>query len=450
MNILIIGAGEIGQHLAGMLTTENHDVTIVDEEESILEEVANHYDLLTIAGSGTSARALVKAGVKKMDLVIAVTNVDEINMVAAMMSKRLGAKKTVARIRNAEYSDPDSPVSPSDIGVDVVIQPELSTANEILQLVKRAAANDVVPLGESGLQLVGLRIDVDSSMCNRPLSELSSNTNMFNFRVVAIQRGDRTIIPGGDDKIFKKDTVFVVIASRHVSELARLAGRESRPVKRIMIAGGGALGAHVLRKLENENSSWQIKLIEADEQCCYRLASETKGALILHGEPSDPNLLASEGINETDIFISVTQDEESNIVNCLLANHLKVRKTVALVSRPAYISLAQTIGLDTAVNKKLSAATEIHHHILKGKVHSVAALHGIAAEMLQLGVKNNCKAVNKPLSKAKLPEACVVAGVTRNNGDVEVATGETYISAGDRVWVLALSRHIETVTQYFT
>lgn len=450
MKILIIGAGEIGQHLAGMLSTENHDVTIVDEQENILEEVGNHHDLLTVTGSGTSAHALVKAGVKKMDLVIAVTSVDEINMVAAMMSKRLGAKKTVARIRNEEYSDPDSPVSPSDIGVDVVIQPELSTANEILQLVKRAAANDVVPLGDSGLQLVGLRIDVDSYMCEHPLAELTETHDMLKFRIVAIQRGDRTIIPDGDDKIFKRDTIFVVVASEHVNELVRMAGRESKPVSRIMIAGGGPLGAHVLHKLEKENSSWKIKLIEADEQRCYKLASETSNALILHGEPSDPNLLASEGINETDIFISVTEDEESNIVNCLLANHLKVGKTIALVARPAYISLAQTIGLDTAVNKKLSAATEIHHHILKGKVHSVAALHGIAAEMLQLGVKNNCKAVNKPLSRARLPEACMVAGVTRGNGEVEVATGDTYIAAGDRVWVLALSEHVETVTAYFT
>ncbi|MFW6347793.1 MAG: Trk system potassium transporter TrkA [Cyclonatronaceae bacterium] len=450
MNILIIGAGEIGQHLAGMLTTEKHDVTLIDEQEDILDEIGQRHDLLTVNGSATSGQTLVKADVRKMDLVIAVTNVDEINMIAAMMSKRLGAKKTVVRIRNDEFSDPNSPISPSDIGIDVVIQPELSTANEILQLVKRASANDVVSLGNSHLQLVGIRINTDSLMCNRPLSELAKSNDEFVFRVVAIQRGDVTIIPNGDDKILKHDTIFVVLASEHVNELMRMTGHENKPVRSVMIAGGKSLGAHVLRKLEQEKSNWEIKLIEADQQCCYKLASENSKALILNGEPSDTDLLANEGISETDIFISVTEDEESNIVNCLLANHLKVGKTIALVSQPAYISLAQTIGLGTAVNKKLSAATEIHHHILKGRVHSVAALHGIPAEMLELGVKNNCKAINKPLYKAKLPEACMVASLTRPNGDVEVATGQTYISAGDRVWVLALSKHIESVTDYFT
>ncbi|MEX2396556.1 MAG: Trk system potassium transporter TrkA [Balneolales bacterium] len=448
MKIVIIGAGEIGRHLSRLLSEEKQDVIVLDRDGEALAEVAASCDVLAREGNAASARDLLAAGVKDADLVIAATSLDEVNMIASMMSKRLGANKVIARIRSDEFTNPDTPLNPEDMGIDVMIHPEQSVAQEIVQLIKRSSASDVLNLADGKMQLVGLRLEKNSPLVGMTLMEYDRGFPNLVFRIVAIYRGGRTIIPDGSDRLLGNDNIFVIARTDTIPDIVKSTGKVEQPITRIMIAGGTKVGSHVARILNKENGRWNIKLIEPSEKGANQLAAELKNILVLHGEATDPDLLAIEGVQDTDAFISVTDDEESNIISCLMAKHLGVRKTVAMVSKPQYIPLSQTIGLDAAVNKKLSASNEIHRHIRQGKVLAVSSLQGIKAELLELEVGSRSKAVGKLIHKIRFPEGCIVGGII-HNGSVEIATGQTIIRKNDRIIVFCLPQSVEAITSYF-
>lgn len=446
---MIIGAGEVGYDLANLLSREMHDVTVIDRNKANVNLCSDTLDVMSIEGNATSVVDLVKAGVASADIVIAATSVDEVNMIASMMSKRLGAKMVIARVRNNELNRSDSPLQPADLGIDVMIHPEESAAQEIVQLIKRAAATDVINLAEGRIQLIGIRLDKNSPLIGMSMIEYASSYKHFTFRVVAIHRGGITIIPFGNDKFRANDQVFILSETRHMPEIVATTGLQERPISRIMIAGGTQIGHMVASLLDAENQRWKIKLIEPDLERATELAAELRNVLTLHGNPTDPNLLATEGIGETDAFIAVTDDEESNIISCLMAKHLEVRKTVALVSKADYIPLSQTIGLDAAVNKKLAASNEIHRHVWGKRIYSATALHGIRAEVLEYKTTTDSKIVGQPIFKIKFPRGCVVGGRIKENEDVEIATGTTVLEAGDRVIIFSLPEAIESISAYF-
>jgi trk system potassium uptake protein len=449
VKIVIIGSGDVGFDLSSMLAGEKHDVTVLDPEQSSLNRTAEHNDILAIQGSGTSAVDLLRAGVDQCDLVIAATSLDEVNMMASMMSKRLGAKKVIARIRNEEFSLPGSPILPSDMGIDVVINPELSVATEIVQLVKRSAASDVIDLASRQMQVIGIRINQESPIVGISLIEYSQRNKNIDFRVVAIQRGGITIVPSGSERIRSNDHIFVISLSENIQQIIRSTGTSEQDVKKIMIAGGTAIGRKVAKLLCESRSDWNIKLIEPDYELSYQIASSNKRILVLNGDPTDPRLLASEGIMDTDVFIAVTNDEESNIISCLMAKHLKVRKVIAMVSKSDYIPLSQTIGLDSSVNKKLSASNEIHRLVRGGNLLNTAAMNGLDAEVLELKLNSKSRFINKPLAKLKLPHGCVIGGII-SSGKAKVAVGSSIIQDGDSVLVFCQSHFIEEVSEAFS
>lgn len=449
MKIVIIGSGDVGFDLSSMLSGEKHDVTVLDTEPSSLDRTTEHNDILAILGSGTSAVDLLKAGVNNADLVIAATSLDEVNMMASMMSKRLGAKKVIARIRNEEFLQSNSPILPSDMGIDVVINPELSVANEIVQLVKRSAASDVIDLANGQMQVIGIRIDKDSPIVGISLFDYAARNSQIDFRVVAIQRGGITIIPGGSERIRANDHIFVISLNENIKSIIQSTGTSEQDIENIMIAGGSIIGRKVAKILCETRSDWSIKLIEPDYETSYQIASANKRILVLHGDPTDPRLLASEGIMDTDVFIAVTNDEESNIISCLMAKHLKVKKVIAMVSKSDYIPLSQTIGLDSSVNKKLSAANEIHRLVRGGNLLNTAALNGIDAEVLELKLHSKSRFINKPLAKLKLPMGCVIGGII-SSGKAKVAVGSSVIQDGDSVLVFSQTRYIDEVSEAFS
>ena len=448
MNIVIIGAGEIGYDLANTLAKERHDVIVLDRERDSLKRVSDNLDVLCFEGNATSAKDLVEAGVKKADIVIAVTSIDEVNMIASMLSKRLGAQKVIARVRSDELSRPDSPLKPTDLGIDIIIHPELSAAEEIISLVKRASASDLVNLADGKMQLIGLRIGSDSNLINKSLSEYAKIYSHITFRVTAIARKGQTIIPSGSVKIQPLDQIFILAKTETIPEIIETTGRTEEEIERVMIAGGSDVGTMIARLLMKEEKTWKIKLIEPDYDKAAELAQELSDVLVLNGNPSDPDLLASEGITDMDAFVSVTKDEESNIISCLMAKHLKVKKTVALISKPDYIPLSQTIGLDAAVNKKSAASNEIHRHVREGRVVSVTALRGIKAEVIELQAAEHSKVVKKPIHKISFPDGCVVGGIL-SGGSIEIATGKSQIKVGDRVIIFCLPDAIQKITSLF-
>lgn len=448
MNIIIIGAGEIGYDLANSLSAEKHDVIVIDRDPEQLKRVAENLDVLCFEGNATSANDLVEAGVKDADVLIAVTSIDEVNMIASLMSKRLGAEMVIARVRSDELSQLNAPIKPGDLGIDVIIHPELSAAYEIVSLIKRASASDLVNLGDGKMQLIGLRIDRDSKLIGKALSEYAQEFPDLTFRVTAISRRGNTIIPSGSVSIQPMDQLFILTKTESIPAIIETTGKSEVEMNRVMIAGGTPVGTMVARILIEEEKNWNIKLIEPDFDKAEELAQELKDVLILNGNPTDPDLLASEGITDTDAFISVTRDEESNIISCLMAKHLEVKKTVALVSKSDYIPLSQTIGLDAAVNKKSAASNEIHRHVRGGSVISVTALKGIKAEVIELKAAEKSKIVKKPIHKISFPSGCVVGGIV-NNGSVEIATGQSQVKSGDRVIIFCLPEAISKVTSLF-
>ncbi len=448
MKIVIIGAGEIGYDLASVLSKEKHDVIVLDRDRECLDKVSENLDVLVHEGNATSAKDLVDTGVKDADILIAVTSIDEVNMIASMMSKRLGAKMVIARIRSDELSRPNAPLKPTDLGIDVLIHPELSAAQEIVRLIKRASANDLVTLADGKMQMIGLRIGKQSPLIGKSLHDYAQENSEITFRVVAISRKEMTIIPNGKVTIQAFDHIFILGNTETIPNIVKTTGKPDVEIERVMIAGGTAIGAMIARILCQEEKKWNIKLIEPDYDTAEELAKEFKDVLVLNGNPTDPDLLATEGITDTDAFISVTDDEESNIISCLMAKHLEVQKTVALVSKSDYIPLSHTIGLDAAINKKSAASNEIHRHVRGGRVISVTALQGIKAEVIELQAAAKSKITKKPIKKIDFPEGCVIGGILRN-GSSTIATGESQIIANDRVIIFCLPEAIDKVTSLF-
>lgn len=449
LKIVIIGAGEIGYDLASILSQEMHDVIVLDRDKEALQKVTENLDVLCVEGNATSAKDLVETGVKEADILIAVTSIDEVNMIASMMSKRLGAGMVIARIRSDELSRPNAPLKSTDLGIDVLIHPEQSAALEIVRLIKRASASDLVNLADGRMQMIGLRINKTSPLVGKTLIEYAEAFPAVTFRVVAIARNSLTIIPTGSARIQAYDQLFLIAKTESIPDVIKTTGKPDLDINRIMIAGGTPIGAIIARTLSSEDKKWSIKLIEPDHDTAVELAEELKDVLVLNGNPTDPDLLATEGITDTDAFISVTDDEESNIISCLMAKHLEVQKTVALVSKSDYIPLSQTIGLDAAINKKLAASNEIHRHVRGGRVISVTALQGIKAEVIELQAAPKSKVVKKPIRKIRFPEGCVVGGIL-SNGSTSIATGQSQIQPNDRVIIFCLPEAVDKVTSLFS
>jgi trk system potassium uptake protein TrkA len=429
-----------------MLAREKQDVTVIDENQTALQNCAESNDILTILGNATSPSTLVKANVQQADLVIAATNSDEVNIVASMMCKRLGAGKVIARVRNDELLGKDAPIKPEDLGIDFIINPELSLAEEIVLLVKRAAATDLIELAEGKMQVIGIRLPKDSPVINLSLSEYAQHNKNIDFRVVAIHRGAITIIPSGKEKLRANDQIFVIALSHDIKQIIRSTGIGERSVQEIMIAGGSQVGRRVAQMLQAAGKGWHIKLLEPDYDTSYQVACEQRGILVLHGDPTDPRLLASEGITDTDVFIAVTNDEESNIISCLMAKHLQVAKVIAMVSKPDYIPLSQTIGLDASVNKKTSISNQIHQIILGENLLKVAALNGIDAEILQIKLPATSKLAGKAVNKLNL-DLCMIGGIIRN-GEVYIATGDSVMMPEDNILVFCKHSAINQVVAY--
>lgn len=448
MKIVIAGAGEVGFELSKILSLEHHDVTVIDERKKCLQRVIENLDVLSVEGNATSPKVLVEAGTDDADLMIAVTSVDEVNIIACMMAKRLGVKRAIARVRNNELSRPDSPLSPSELGIDVLIHPEESAANEIHQLVKRASATDVVSLAEGQLQLVGLRVEKNSEFINRTLEDLATSFSDIPFRVVAISRRGRTIIPRGNNQIMPLDHIFIITKNEHVKAITEATGHKDVNLRRIMIAGGDDIGRMLAEKLSEDEQKWEIKLIEPNKDKATEIANNQRDILVLNGDSTDPNLLVVEGIQDVDAFVSVTEDEESNIISCLMAKHLEVKKAVSLVSKPQYIPLSQTIGIDAVVNVKASASDEIHRHVRQGQLLTVKALQGIKAEIMEVIAGKNCDICDRPIHSLGIPDGIVIGGILSDES-VEVATGDSVIKKGDRVIVLALPNAINQIEKLF-
>ncbi|MDP8228467.1 MAG: Trk system potassium transporter TrkA [Candidatus Electryoneaceae bacterium] len=451
MNIIIIGAGEVGLHLAKNLSWEGHDITIVDNDQSKVDRAGGNLDVLALCGSGTSVSMLEKAGVKEADLLIAATYIDEINIVACMLAKQLGHSSQihVARVRSLEYSSPDVPFSLTEFGIDQVINPELEAAREVVRMIQYQHATDIVECATGKMLLLGIRVEPNAPIIGPPLKKLMPEYPNLSFRLVAIFRSGKTIIPTGDNAVRQGDTIYAMAPSNETEPLFRLAGKPSDATssKDVMLLGGGRIGRYVAKELEEKN--FNIKLIENDEERSELAADQLMNTIVVRSrEGIDIDLLAMEGLSQMGVFAALTDDDESNIVTSLFARQMKIKRTITLVSRSEYMTILRAIGLDTAINERILTSDAIIKYLLGGRIMAVSSLQAIDAEIVEFEVDKWSKAEDKRIKEIDFPSGSIV-GAIEHRGEVNVAVGNSFVKAGDRVVVFCHQRVIHKLEKIF-
>ena len=445
MRIIIAGMGDVGYHLAKQLSQESHDIIAIDTSQQRLSYTDSMTDVMTVNGSSTSIKVLLDAKVDKADLLVAVTSSEEVNIATAILGKKLGAKKTIARIGNAEYQDPKVGVNFSEIGIDFMIYPEELAAIETVNLIQRTAATDILEFEKGKLTVMGLRLDKIAPIMHKKIFEVAQEYQSVDFRIVAIYRNFRTIIPSGNDRFLPNDQVFVITTQSGIETVLKLAGKENIKFENIMVLGGGKIGRRVAKLLEK---SMKVKLIESDEEKSFELADMLQDTLVIRGDGRDIDLLAQEGIVDMDAFIALTEDAETNIITCLMAKHLGVKKAIALVDKVDYIPLTQTIGLDSLINKKLIAANSISRFIRRGEVLAIASLEGIDAEVLEYVATSDSPATKKKVKDLHFPNDAIIGGVIRGEESF-IVVGNSQIKPNDKVVVFSLPGAARRTEKFF-
>jgi trk system potassium uptake protein TrkA len=445
MNIVIAGDGEVGFHLAKLLTDENHDITVVDPHTELLKLIESHTDLMTIAGNSTCISVLERANIKRADLLISVVHDEHINLMTCIIGKKLGAKRTIARVANTEYLLPNTMELFKSLGVDHMVCPELLAAEEVVSLLEQSAATETFRFSNGKLILFLIKLDEQAKVVGKTLDQIASEFPNLNFRAVAIHRNSKTIIPRGNDEFKANDLAYVVSKPDGIKTLMELGGKKPFEIHNVMIVGGGRIGRKTSVALANK---YDIKLVELDKERCMLLTDELPDSLIINGDARDIELLRDEGIENMDAFIAVTDNSETNILTCLHARQFGVKKTIALVENIDYIDISQNIGIDTIINKKLITASYIARFTMGSSVASSKVLHGIDAEVFEFIVKPDSPITKKPIRKLKFPDGAIIGGIIRGD-ESYIAIGNFNIKPGDKVVVFSLPSAIHKVDRFF-
>ena len=445
MKIVISGVGEMGSHLARMLSGSGHEITVIDSDQKLLNEVDNLADLITIEGDTTTFAVLRKAGVRRCDLFIAVNHDENQNILAAMMAKQLGAKKSIARIDNNEYLEPNNKEMFIAMGIDYLFYPEQVAAKEVANLLGYTTTSDYVDFSGGLLSLVVFRLEPTSPLIGRKLLDLAVDGSIAEFRVVAITRGLQTIIPRGQDEFFEGDMVYIIARKDVVKGVSELSGQKSVEVKSLMILGGSRIGVSVAEELQEQ---MDVKMVEYNGEKAYRLAERLDKTLIIHEDGRKLDAMLEEGLASTDAFLAVTGRSETNILAAMQAKRMGVKRVIAEVENLNYISLAESVGIDTIINKKRVTASNIFRFTMSTDVQAIRCLTGSEAEVLEFIVKPNSPATKSKIKDLRLPHDVIVGGIVRGD-KVFIAVGDTTIQAYDRVVVFSMPGSIGKVGEYF-
>ncbi len=445
MEIVIAGAGAVGTYLARMLSTHEHNIILMDSDEDKISEIESQLEVLTVVGSCTSVTDLKEAKVNKADLYIAVTQTEEINLTSSIIAKKMGAKKTFARIDNNEYLEEANRLHWENMGVDYMIYPETLAAQEVIQSLKLTGTRQLHEFSDGKLILYGIKLWQNAQMLDMTLEVATKKFNINNSRVVAIKRDNQTIIPNGKDEFKYGDLIFVISKPDAINAILELSGKKKYEIKNVIIVGGSRIAKRTAMELEKQFS---VKLFEIDREKCNKLTDILDNTLVINGDGTDISLLKEEEIESTDVFISLTGNSETNILACLLAKKFGVKKSVAEVENIDYIDLASNLGIGTLVNKKLVAASHIYHHTMDTEVQHFKCLTASDAEVFELVAQKGSKITKKPLKDINFPEGSTIGGIVRGD-DVSIATGISHIMAGDKVVVFTLPTCIRKVEKYF-
>ena len=445
MKIIIAGAGNVGTHLAKLLSREKQDIILMDDDEEKLTALSSNFDLLTVTASPSSISGLKEVGVKEADLFIAVTPDESRNMTACMLATNLGAKKTVARIDNYEYLLPKNKEFFQKLGVDSLIYPEMLAAKEIVSSMRMSWVRQWWEFCGGALSLIGTKMREKAEILNIPLYELGGPN--IPYHVVAIKRGTETIIPRGDDVIKLHDIVYFTTTRKYIPYIRKIAGKEDyADVRNVMIMGGSRIA---VRTAQYVPDYMQVKIVDNDINRCNRLTELLDDkTMIINGDGRDMDLLIEEGLKNTEAFVALTGNSETNILACLAAKRMGVEKTVAEVENIDYIGMAESLDIGTVINKKMIAASHIYQMMLDADVSNVKCLTFANADVAEFTVPAGAKITKHFIKDLGLPKGTTIGGMIRN-GEGVLVTGDTLIQPGDHVVVFCLSMMIKKIEKFF-
>ena len=446
MKIIIAGAGAVGTHLAQLLAKENQDITLLDESEEKLARVADHVDLMTLNVRPNSIKGLKEAGASHADLFIAVTPDEMKNITCCMLAASLGARKTVARIDNAEYLDDEYKEFFKGVGIKSLIFPEILAARDITESIRHSWVRQWWEMHDGALVMLGIKLRETAEILDIPLKELCGPDTAYH--IVALKRGDETIIPHGETKLQLNDIAYFMTTKKYIPYIRKIVGKEHyEEVKNVMIMGGGRTAYHTALMVP---SYMEVKIIEMDQHRCELLNEKLGGneAMVINGDARDSSLLISEGIQHTQAFVALTRQSETNILACLTAKRLGVRKTVALIDNIDYIPMAEKLDIGTIINKKTIAASHIYQMMLRSDVTSVKCLTVADADVAEFEVKAGARVTRKAVKDLGLPQGVAIGGLVRNGEGMHV-NGNTRIQEGDSVVVFCKNLFIKKLDKYF-
>jgi trk system potassium uptake protein TrkA len=443
LKIIIVGAGEVGFHIASHLALENKDVVVVDKNPEALRRVSDHLDVQVLEGSGSSPVVLQEAGLNSAEIMLAVTNSDEANLVACLVANIVSpSTRKLARVRNADYDEYHGIFREKAPHIDTVINPDIEVVKTILGMMKVPGAVDVGEFAEGRIKFVGIHLDDRSPFNGMKLMALPGHLGDTRTLVAAIMRDEELIIPRGQDQFEAGDLIYLITATEALEATLEVFGRLEAPLKRVLVVGGGRIGYRLAAILDEASIS--CKIIEKDALQCDKLAERLNKAVVLHGDGSDQDLLAEENVGEMDAVVTLTSDEETNILTSLLARRMGVRRCITRISKFSYFPLMTTIGIERVVSPRLSAINSILRHIRRGKVLAAMSIKGEQAEIMEAVALDTSAIVAKPLHSAGVPKGALVAAVMREEAII-IPKGETVIEPDDRIIIVARREAIPQV-----
>ncbi len=433
MRIIVIGAGSVGTHLADHLSGENQDVTLIDASKQRAQVLQDQFDIMVVEGNGASPRVLRKAGIERCDMIMAVTNSDETNMIASLAAAQFNVPFKIARVSDMDYYPLDDWLSEHNLGVDLLINPEFECALQIMNLLGVPGATDVAEFGSGQVLLVGLTVQAGAPCLKGPLQELKFEFGVDNYLIVSITRAGQTTLPYGSTELKAGDQVYIIAKKSAMDLVFEFCGIERTPVRRVMVLGGSRVAYYLCQMLERQKT--RVTLIVADEERAEELAEELDETLVIQGGATDIDLLEQEGLNEMDAFLALTQDDEENLLTGLIARNHMVSVVIALLEKLEYVPLVKKVGVNTAVSSRLAVVDTILKYVRRGNIMSVVTLKGNRAQVIEFIVTDKCKLVGSPLKDLKL-KSKVLFGMVSRGPEVFIPTGFSTLEVGDKVVVI--------------
>ncbi len=446
MRVIIIGAGEVGYHIAKKLSDEKKDVVLIDKDPAKIRRISENIDVQALLGSGTSPRMLRLAGIQDAELLAAATDSDEVNLIACLLARSLNPSVVkIARVRNKEYLKEKSLFSKELLGVDLIINTQNLMVSRILSLLQIPGASEVIDFLDGEVKLVSFMITHDSPLAGAKLMEL--RTHEPNLLVGAIVRGHKILIPSGNDTIQPLDLVYLVVKKSDVNQMLTRLGMSTRPAKNIIIVGAGGTGMDIAHALDNRGLN--VRIIDQDGEKCKNANALLNNIIVIKGDGTDRDLLREENAGKMDMLIAVTGDEENNVLISLLARELGTKRTITRVSKLSYMNIVSTIGLDTVINPRMSAVRAILQYLRRGKIISVAPLREEQAEAIEAEALETSDIVNVPLSEVNFPPGAILGAIVRG-GEIIIPRGDTVVLPHDRLIIFALQQVINSLESLLT